>query len=96
MAMEGRWREREEERREEWMRLGVRDPHEINAIAELLDESSIKYTISYMDITIESNMLQPLLVPSGTDRPAQRGFALALNVCSFHACIAIARDKKGD
>jgi hypothetical protein len=65
MAMGGRWCVREEERRgEEWMRLGVWDPHEINAIAQLLDESSLKHAISYMDITIESNMLQPLLVPS--------------------------------
>jgi hypothetical protein len=66
MVMGDRWRVREEERRgEEWMRLGVRDPHEINAIAQLLDESSIKHAISYMNITIESNMLQPLLVPLG-------------------------------
>jgi hypothetical protein len=43
--------------------VGVRDPHEIIVIAQLLDESSIKHSISYMDITIESNLLQPLLVP---------------------------------
>jgi hypothetical protein len=45
------------------MRFGVHDPHEINVIAQLLNESSIQHDISYMDITIESNLLQPLLAP---------------------------------
>jgi hypothetical protein len=39
------------------MRFGVHDPHEINVIAQL------QHDISYMDITIESNLLQPLLAP---------------------------------
>jgi hypothetical protein len=43
--------------------FGMWDPHNINVIAQVLDGSSIKHAISYMDITIESNMLQPLLVP---------------------------------
>jgi hypothetical protein len=39
------------------------NPHMINVIAQFLDGSSIKHAISHMDIIIESNMLQPLLVP---------------------------------
>jgi hypothetical protein len=41
------------------MRLGLWDPHKINVVAQLLDGSSIKHVISYVDITTQSNMLQP-------------------------------------